>query len=122
MKIKNILDSKKLTLSFEIFPPKKQSNLENVVKTAESLSSLNPDFMSITYGAGGTTRGNTVEIAQKILENAIERYGFSSRANASGLKLSRTIADMAGSQEILPEHLKEAIEMRKTYANLLESA
>ncbi|MDD7014590.1 MAG: methylenetetrahydrofolate reductase [NAD(P)H] [Spirochaetales bacterium] len=69
MKIKNILDSKKLTLSFEIFPPKKQSNLENVVKTAESLSSLNPDFMSITYGAGGTTRGNTVEIAQKILEN-----------------------------------------------------
>lgn len=62
------------------------------------------------------------EESQKILENAIERYGFSSRANASCLKLSRTIADMAGSQEILPEHLKEAIEMRKTYANLLESA
>lgn len=62
------------------------------------------------------------EESQQILENAIERYGFSSRANASCLKLSRTIADMAGSSQILPEHLKEAIEMRKTYANLLEAA
>ncbi|MBE6354022.1 methylenetetrahydrofolate reductase [NAD(P)H] [Treponema sp.] len=69
MKISEILKKKKITLSFEVFPPKQQANFNNVVNTAVNLSSLKPDFMSITYGAGGTTRGNTVEIAQKILES-----------------------------------------------------
>ena len=67
MTIKQILEEKKVTLSFEIFPPKKQANFDNVIKAAKELSSLNPDFMSITYGAGGTTQTNTVEIASKIL-------------------------------------------------------
>ncbi len=66
MKISEIIKVKKTTLSFEVFPPKKQSNFENVVNTALSLSSLKPDFMSITCGAGGGTRTNTIEIAQKI--------------------------------------------------------
>lgn len=67
MTIKKILETKKVTLSFEIFPPKKQANFDNVINAAQELSSLNPDFMSITYGAGGTTQSNTVEIASKIL-------------------------------------------------------
>lgn len=67
MTIKQILEEKKVTLSFEIFPPKKQANFDNVINAAKELSSLNPDFMSITYGAGGTTQTNTVEIASKIL-------------------------------------------------------
>ncbi len=66
MKISEIINEKKTTLSFEVFPPKKQSNFENVVNTALSLSSLKPDFMSITCGAGGGTRTNTIEIAEKI--------------------------------------------------------
>ena len=66
MKIKQILDTKKVTLSFEIFPPKKQDNLSSVIETAEKLSSLKPDFMSITYGAGGSTQGNTTDLAVKI--------------------------------------------------------
>lgn len=67
MTIKNILNSKKVLFSFEIFPPKKQSNFENVINCAKELSALQPDFMSITYGAGGTTKVNTVEIAQQII-------------------------------------------------------
>ena len=66
MTVKQILDSKSVTISFEIFPPKKQDNFDNVVNAAKNLSSLKPDFMSITYGAGGTTKVNTVEIASKI--------------------------------------------------------
>ena len=50
-----------------MFPPKQQSNFQTVVNAAEELSSLHPDFMSITCGAGGTTKVNTVEIAQKII-------------------------------------------------------
>lgn len=68
MTIKKILDTKKVLFSFEIFPPQKQSNFENVISCAKSLSDLRPDFMSITYGAGGTSKVNTVEIAKKIIE------------------------------------------------------
>lgn len=67
MTISQILAEKKVTVSFEMFPPKKQSNFENVLGAARELSAIRPDFMSITYGAGGTTKVNTVEIASKII-------------------------------------------------------
>ncbi len=67
MMIKEILENKKVTVSFEMFPPKKQANFDSVVNAAEELSALKPDFMSITCGAGGTTQVNTVEIANKII-------------------------------------------------------
>ncbi|MGN0728636.1 methylenetetrahydrofolate reductase [NAD(P)H] [Treponema sp.] len=67
MKISEILESKKTLLSFEVFPPKQQANFESTVKTAKELCALSPDFMSVTYGAGGTTRENTVEISAQIL-------------------------------------------------------
>lgn len=66
MKIKNILE-KKRTLSFEIFPPKKDSaNIESIYKTIDELSELNPDFISVTYGAMGSTTKRTLEIAKYI--------------------------------------------------------
>ena len=66
MKIADILKEKKVTLSFEVFPPKVQSNFETVLNTAKELSSFKPDFISVTYGAGGTTQANTVDIAEQI--------------------------------------------------------
>ena len=66
MKIAELLDSKKVTLSFEVFPPKKKENLESIKQTACSLTKLKPDFISVTFGAGGTTQGYTAEIAQTI--------------------------------------------------------
>ena len=66
MKIKNIL-AKKRTISFEIFPPKKDStNIESIYKTIDELSLLNPDFISVTYGAMGSTTKRTLEIADYI--------------------------------------------------------
>ena len=66
MKIKNILE-KKRTLSFEIFPPKKDStNIESIYKTIDELSELKPDFISVTYGAMGSTTKRTLEIAKYI--------------------------------------------------------
>ncbi len=69
MKISEILNTKKISVSFEIFPPKKQDGFDSVKATALRLSSIHPDFMSITYGAGGSTQTNTSEIAS-IIENS----------------------------------------------------
>lgn len=54
------------TLSFEIFPPKGIGKLDSIFSTVDALASLAPDLISVTYGAGGTSRENTVEIASKI--------------------------------------------------------
>lgn len=59
----------KLTLSFEVFPPKPTSNYEAVYNAAMGVAKLKPSYMSVTYGAGGSTRSNTFKIVQDIQEN-----------------------------------------------------
>ena len=67
MKIASLFNEKKPVLSFEIFPPKKESTLKNIDGTLAELSQLNPDFISVTFGAGGTLANNaTVQLAKKI--------------------------------------------------------
>lgn len=66
MKIRDMLANGNPTVSFEIFPPKSTYPLETVFETMDSLKDLNPDFISVTYGAGGSTKGNTVDIASRI--------------------------------------------------------
>lgn len=53
-------------LSFEVFPPKKTSGIETVYNTLDELVGLKPAYISVTYGAGGTTANNTALIASKI--------------------------------------------------------
>lgn len=73
MKIANLFCKKKPTISFEVFPPNEIYSLDEVFSVIDELALLKPDFMSVTYGAGGATRGRTVEIASKIKnENHIE--------------------------------------------------
>lgn len=64
--IKDVFTSKNPTLSFEVFPPKKDDEFESVYKTLDKLSALHPDFISVTYGAGGSRSKKTVEIASYI--------------------------------------------------------
>lgn len=64
MYIKDIFGSKKPVLSFEVFPPKKTENLEKVKATVEKISHIPADYMSVTYGAGGSTSKLTAEIAE----------------------------------------------------------
>lgn len=66
MKISEILAKKETTISFEIFPPKAGTPFEPVMEAAKEMSKLEPDFMSVTYGAGGGTSKNTVKIASYI--------------------------------------------------------
>ena len=66
MKISEIYKKKK-SLSFEIYPPKKDAELENIDETLDVLCELKPDFISVTFGAGGSSNNNrTIELAKKI--------------------------------------------------------
>ena len=67
MKISEVYKNKKRSLSFEIYPPKKDTELENIDDTLEILAELKPDFISVTFGAGGSSNNNrTIELAKKI--------------------------------------------------------
>ena len=63
MKISDLFKEKEVTLSFEVFPPKTDAGYEAVEKAASEIAALSPDFMSVTYGAGGGTSKNTAKIA-----------------------------------------------------------
>ena len=69
MKITDILKNEKLSISFEVFPPKSDASFESVMKATEEIASLSPSFMSVTYGAGGGTSKYTVDIAHNIQRN-----------------------------------------------------
>ena len=66
MKIKDLFKEKEVTLSFEVFPPKTDAGYEAVEKAAAEIAALGPDFMSVTYGAGGGTSKNTASIAAEL--------------------------------------------------------
>lgn len=66
MKIKNLFETKKTVISLEVFPPKIDSPVETIYKTLDELKDINPDFISVTYGAGGKAKDRTIEIASKI--------------------------------------------------------
>ena len=53
MNISKLFEKKKPVYSFEIFPPKKESSIDTVYDTLEALGDLSPDYISVTYGAGG---------------------------------------------------------------------
>lgn len=71
MKIINIINSEKPSLSFEVFPPKTSDKFDTVEKAALEIADLNPSFMSVTYGAGGGTSKYTAEIAERILRRGV---------------------------------------------------
>ena len=71
MKIIDILNQDKITLSFEVFPPKKIEKYDSVQAATEGVAALHPSFMSVTYGAGGGTSEFTLNIAKNIRD----KYG-----------------------------------------------
>lgn len=85
MKIKEILAQEKPVLSFEVFPPKKESAYETVEKAASEIAGLSPSFMSVTYGAGGGTSKYTVDIAAGLAK----KYGVTSMAHLTCVSSTR---------------------------------
>ncbi len=84
MKIKDILEKKGAHISFEVFPPKTESGKESVLQAVKELITLQPDFISVTYGAGGGTSSQTAEIAA-----AISKAGVTSLAHLTCVSSTR---------------------------------
>ena len=71
MKVIDIIKGEKPSLSFEVFPPKTSDKLESVEKAVSEIATLNPSYMSVTYGAGGGTSDYTVRIARELLDKGV---------------------------------------------------
>ncbi len=69
MKIKDILQERR-TISCEFFPPREAEGIPNVLRAIERVKAYNPDFVSVTYGAGGSTRAFTEEITLRVKQEA----------------------------------------------------
>jgi methylenetetrahydrofolate reductase (NADPH) len=79
MRIDEILARPEPSFSVEFFPPKTEEATERLFATTAALAPLAPDFVSVTYGAGGSTRQGTVEITRRIKEE----YGLETMAHLS---------------------------------------
>ncbi len=78
--------------SFEFFPPKTPEGVDQLFETIEALKPLEPDFVSVTYGAGGSTRDGTVEIAERIKrEEGIETMAHLSCVGATREELAEIL-------------------------------
>lgn len=104
MKIRDLITQDKATLSFEVFPPKKDTDFADVEAAALGIAAFKPDYMSVTYGAGGSTKGHTIQLAQEIPE----KYDVPTIAHltcvcASKEGIKTALADMknAGIENIL---------------------
>jgi methylenetetrahydrofolate reductase (NADPH) len=77
MRIIDVLREKKPVIAFEIFPPKPDVPPEKLYDSIEQFNALKPDYISVTFGAGGSEKGSTVEIASKLKDV----YGIESMAH-----------------------------------------
>ena len=90
MKISELYKNNKRSLSFEIFPPKKDTELSSIDETLKVLCELNPDFISVTFGAGGSANSNrTIEIAKNIKHN----YGIEPVVHLTSLHYDKSEID-----------------------------
>jgi methylenetetrahydrofolate reductase (NADPH) len=90
MHIEKLFEEKEVIFSFEIFPPKPLSPIETVYSTIEALSGLSPDFISVTYGAGGNSNDNRTGELSSLIKN---KYGIESLAHLTCISSAREDID-----------------------------
>ncbi len=104
MHIKELFKEKEVVFSFEIFPPKPTSPIETIYDTLEGLQGLNPDYISITYGAGGSVNNNRTCELSSLVKN---KYGIEALAHLTCI--GSTKSEINGILENLNENGVENI-------------
>ena len=96
MKIDRILAAGAPSFSFEFFPPKDDAGMDALLATTAALCPLEPAFVSVTYGAGGSTRSRTIDVTKKIKNDiGLEAMAHLTCVGASRDQLRATLADIA---------------------------
>lgn len=107
MKIRELFDRKKTVISLEVFPPKINSSVETIFNTLDELKNIEPDFISVTYGAGGKAKDRTIEIASKIKnEYGIESLAHLTCISATKEQIKNNFA------ELKAHHIENVLAMR----------
>lgn len=86
MHIEELFNKKEVVFSFEIFPPKLTSPVDTIYNTLEELSNLKPDYISVTFGAGGNTADNRTCEISSLVKN---RYGIEALAHLTCINSSK---------------------------------
>ena len=94
MKIIDIIKGSKPSLSFEVFPPKTDATFGAVMASASEIAALDPSYMSVTYGAGGTTASYTAEIAEKINALGVSPVAHLTCVNATRESIFDKLTDL----------------------------
>jgi methylenetetrahydrofolate reductase (NADPH) len=97
MRIDQLLATGEPTFSFEFFPPKSEQGEQNLYAALEELRALGPSFVSVTYGAGGSTRAKTIEIVRRIKRDyGLEAMAHFTCVGANVPELHETLDEMSG--------------------------
>lgn len=105
MRISDILRTDRRAVSFEFFPPKDDAGFASLFETIEALKALDPSYVSVTYGAGGSTRRKTVELVKRIKhEIGIESMAHLTCVGANRDEIGGVLDDLAaaGLENVLP--------------------
>ncbi len=94
MKISDILKNNKVTVSFEVFPPKEWAKIEDTKKVIEEMVKDKPAWMSVTYGAAGTTSGFTTEIANAIKKDGVTPLSHLTCINSTRDKVNSVLDEL----------------------------
>lgn len=105
MKISQMFAAGSPTVSFEFFPPRDDIGFDRLFKTIEALHALSPSYVSVTYGAGGSTRAKTVDLVQRIKhEIGIESMAHLTCVGADRAELASVLdtLERGGMENVLP--------------------
>ncbi len=91
MKIRDLYGAGRRVYSFEFFPPKTEKGLTTLENTIRELRDLSPGFVSVTYGAGGSTRDRTVDLVTRIQKDGITAMAHLTCVGASRDELAAVL-------------------------------
>jgi len=103
MKISEILNDGRVHLSCEVFPPKRFDGIAQAQETACRIANLHPSFMSVTYGAAGTTPGHTLAVAKAVQASGVTPLCHLTCVQSSREQVEQVLTDMkaAGIENVL---------------------
>lgn len=95
MRLSTLFQNRKPVVSHEIFPPKMETPLETILQKLDRFAAMSPDFMSVTYGAGGSGKGRTIELASRLRQShGVESMAHFTCVGHSVAQIDEMIAEL----------------------------